>query len=117
VAVTRSHISVGEKLQIKGRNVTVTPLDATSVESIRGVLVALAKRSGTTTYGDLKVAAGLPHPATGLGRVLDLVRLDCERRGEPPLDALVVSQQTGEVSDGHGPRAGAQRDAVYRHWR
>ncbi len=109
-------IRAGDRLVVDGRARNVTPLDAVWAPRVRDRLVELARARSTTTYGALKEDIGLPHPANGFGRILDLVAEDCRRRGEPRLDALVVTVEHDEVGSGHGSGAAARREEVYAHW-
>jgi hypothetical protein len=48
--------------------------------------------------------------------VLDVLAADCARRGEPRLDALVVTRAAGEVGTGFGGDAVRDRQACWDHW-
>lgn len=111
-----STLRIGERIPDKGKNLTVTKLDVQSLPRIRDHLISVARRRGTSTYGELKADAGLPHPANGLGRLLDVVGMDCKRRGEPDLAALVVNARTHEVGSEYGAGAAQDREEVYQHW-
>lgn len=111
-----AHLTPGERLDIKGKSLKVSHLDADSVLAMRPVLISVAQDRTTITYGDLKAKAALPHMPTGMGRLLDLTKVECERRGEPDLAALVVNAQTREVGDMYGTGAVGERADVYRHW-
>ncbi|GMA33236.1 hypothetical protein [Litorihabitans aurantiacus] len=113
---TDTTVRVGQKLSIKGVTVTVTTTDVESIPKIRAALAVVAQRRGTITYGQLKVAASLTHAANGLGRLLDVVGVDCRLRGEPDLAALVVAAGTREVGTDYGSGAPAERAAVYARW-
>ena len=106
-----------ERISSKGRTLRVTDLDLSSLAAMRPVLIAMARRRSTIAYGELKAAAELPHTATGMGRLLDLVKVDCVRRREPDLAALVVNANTHEVGDEYGTGAAGERERVYQHWR
>lgn len=55
----------------------------------------------TMTYFELAVAIGRPQmPLHYFAFPLGDVSLDCHRRGEPLLSAIVVSEHTGEPGDG-----------------
>lgn len=104
-------LRTGETFDFKGRRITVTELAAETVPGIRDHLVDLARAGRTTTYGELKNALALPYSVNGLGRPLDLLSIDCGRRGEPSLAALVVNASTGEVgSDFDGDPVAARND-------
>jgi hypothetical protein len=112
----RLRLREGEKLQIKGRTVTVTPTAVACLPRMREHLIEVAKAGQTTTYGELKAHAGLPYAPNGLGRPLDLLSEDCRRRDEPSLASLVVSAATGEVGSDFGGDPVAERVAVYALW-
>lgn len=109
-------LRAGDRVMVNGRLRNVTALDSVWAPRVRERLVELARGRSTTTYGALKEDLGLPHPANGFGRILDLVAEDCRRRGEPRLDALVVTVEHDEVGAGHGEGAAARREEVYAHW-
>ncbi|GAA5144048.1 hypothetical protein GCM10023340_10930 [Nocardioides marinquilinus] len=104
-----------EKFEVKGRTLTVSSTDVEVMPRVRTFLIGVARSGGTATYGELKVGARLTHATNGLGRLLDLVGVDCRRRGEPDLAALVVTKQTGEVGDEYGAGAARERSIVHRH--
>jgi hypothetical protein len=87
---------------------------------LRPALIVVAKRRSTLTYGEAEtVIDGLIKMGHGVadgGRLLDLITVDCERRREPSLAALVVRSDTGEVGDGFVGDAGAGREDCYRYW-
>ncbi len=105
-----------EKVTVKGTNLAVTELDIASLPVLRARLIEVARARGTTTYGALKTDLELRHAVNGLGRLLDLVGEDCQRRGEASLAALVVAQGTGEVGAGANGDAEQQRHTLYQHW-
>jgi hypothetical protein len=107
----------GEKVPMKGRNITVTPKAVEWLPHIRDHLIEVAEAGGTITYGGLKTDLGLPHPTNGLGRLLDLLSEDCFRRDEPSLASLVVNGSTGEVGSDFDGDAAAERVFVYKRWR
>lgn len=109
-------LHLGEKVPMKGRTMTVTALAMSSLPGVRDHLIEVAKDGSTTTYGELKADLGLPHPANGLGRLLDLLSEDCRRRREPSLAAIVVGAETGEVGSDFGGDPVAERQALYAHW-
>ncbi len=51
-----------------------------------------------------------------MGEVLDVLAIDCELRGEPRLDALVVRQVQGEVGQGFDGDAPRDRAACWAYW-
>lgn len=111
-----STLTLGEPFDLKGKKGRVTQSDLRSVAAIRPILIALSRSGGTISYGELKAAADVPQPAAGLGRLLDLVGVDCSRRNEPNLACLVVGAETGEVRDGYGQGADSDRERVYHWW-
>ena len=98
------------------RRLHVTERDLECVTSMRQLLIAEARARATVTYGELVRDLALPVPPKGLGRLLALLSEDCERRGEPTLAAIVVTQSTGEVGHGYGDGAQSDREALYRFW-
>ena len=109
---------LGEWVEVKGRRIQVTPTALKHLPSIRDELIRVALAGQTITYGELKGRLDLPWAVNGLGRVLDLLSVDCERRGEPSLAALVVSRSTGEVGTDFDGDPVAERAAVHakRRW-
>lgn len=101
----------------RGRPSTVRDADVDAVARARRLLVSVAERRSTVTYGELVETAELPGPARGQGRLLHLVYLDCVLRDEPPLDALVVAKGTAEVGSARRGDAEHHRGLVYDHWR
>jgi hypothetical protein len=51
-----------------------------------------------------------------MGRLLDLLSVDCDRRGEPSLAAIVVNAVTGEIGDDFDGDAAAERRRLYANW-
>lgn len=99
-----------------GRRVTLTPLARATLDAIRPILVDTAAHRETITYGQLARASGGRYRPVGMGRLMDLVAMDCAERGEPSLAALVVSAATDEVGAGYGGDAAAERARVFHHW-
>jgi hypothetical protein len=83
---------------------------------LRAVLVDAARRQATVTYRDLAAALGHAYLQQGLGPVLDVLAVDCGRRGEPRLDALVVTAAHGEVGEGFDGDAARDREACWSFW-
>ncbi|TDD49989.1 hypothetical protein E1263_31525 [Kribbella antibiotica] len=110
-------LRVGEKLFIKAGRVSVTTLDAYWLPRMRVRLIEVAADGETITYGRLKQELGMPHATNGLGRLLDLISVECERRGEPSLASLVVNSATREVGHDFDGEPVSERDGVYRRWR
>lgn len=93
------------------RAVHVTPLMVEVLPALRSFLVDAARRGRTVTYGEASRAVDGAYPPQGMGRLLDVVAVDCGRRGEPRLDALVVTMSTREVSTGFDGNAARDRAA------
>jgi len=111
-------VSVGEVLpRTSGTgHVRVTPLMGRVLPRLREVLADVAGRQATITYGELATALDHAYLQQGLGPVLDVLAVDCARRGEPRLDALVVTRSRGEVGPGFDGDAPRDRHACWRHW-
>lgn len=107
---------VGEVLETESRRFHVSGRDIDAISRMRGFLVDEARARATVTYGELVRTLDLPCPARGLGRLLVLLSEDCARRGEPTLAAIVVTASTGEVGDGYGSGAFADRRELYEFW-
>lgn len=110
-------LEAGESLVFDGRVLVVNERDVVHVAAMREYLVDVARAGDKATYGELVDGAGLPYPARGLGRLLQLLSEDCDRRSEPGLAALVVAKSSGEVGSGYGGNAANERTRVYRYWR
>lgn len=109
-------LRLGEKIEMKGRRITVTQTAYDSLPKVRHHLIRIARATETTTYGQLVSDLDLPYLPRGLGRLLDLLSEDCFRRGEPSLAALVVSDSTGEVGSDFAGDADSERGELYAHW-
>jgi hypothetical protein len=83
---------------------------------MREILVDVARRRATITYGELATALDHAYLQQGLGPVLDVLAVDCARRDQPRLDALVVTRASGEVSHGFDGDAARDRQACWAHW-
>ncbi|YAL83405.1 hypothetical protein ACMYYO_00975 [Dermacoccaceae bacterium W4C1] len=105
----------GDKVEIKGRRLTGTPLRVRLLERARPVLIDHARRGTTITYGELAQAIEFTQPVQAIGRLLDLITEDCRLRGEPSLAALAVNSQTGEVGDDFDGEPVGERALVYAH--
>lgn len=110
-------LRLGEKVTVKGRNLTVTPTAFDCLPRARDVLVEAALARRTVSYTELKERADLPYAQNGLGRLLDLLSEDCFRRGEPSLASLVVNRSTGEVGSDFAGDPVAERADVFAHGR
>ena len=112
-------VQVGERLPRPSRTggeVRVTPLMGRVLPRLREVLVGVAARRVTISYGELAGALDHAYLQQGLGPVLDVLAVDCARRGEPRLDALVVRRSAGEVGPGFDGDAASARGACWSHW-
>lgn len=106
----------GERLEVKGRTVRVTQLDADVGPRVRDYLIEVARRRQVITYGELRAATNLPHIVNGIGRLLDVLSEDCKRRGEPSLAPVVVNAATNEVGSQYAGHPSADRDDLYAFW-
>ncbi len=110
-------LNEGESLVIDGRVLVVNARDLVHIAAMREYLIDVARAGNKATYGELVDGAELPYPARGLGRLLELLSGDCDRRGEPGLASLVVAKSSGEVGSGYGGNAAKERTRVYAYWR
>jgi hypothetical protein len=113
------HVRVGEVLargSRAGSTVRVSPLMVRVLPRLRALLVDAAMRGATLTYGEVALALDHAYLQQGLGPVLDVLAEDCARRGEPRLDALVVTAARGEVGPGFGGDAARDREACWSYW-
>src|SRR3954453_5379316 len=99
-----------------GHTVRVSPLMMRVLPRLRALLVDAARRNTTLTYGEVAVALEHAYLQQGLGPVLDVLAVDCGRRGEPRLDALVVTVAQGEVGTGFDGDAARDREACWSYW-
>lgn len=108
----------GEKVSIKGRNITVTDTAFECLPRVRDRLIEAALARETVTYGELREELKLPYLVQGMGRLLDLLSEDGFRRGEPSLASLVVNASTGEVGADFDGDPRAERELVFnrKHW-
>ena len=110
-------VAVGEEVVLgDGRTIRVTSHMYDALTRIRPALVATAQARAITTYGALNLATGRPYADHGLGPALAVLEVDCARRGEPPLTALVVTASTHEVAGGFHGDPPADRDACWHRW-
>lgn len=109
-------LEVGEVIATDRRRFHVSARDLDSLARMRPFLIDEARAGSTVTYGELVRALDLPCSPKGLGRLLVLLSEDCDRRDEPTLAAIVVTQSTGEVGHGYGRGAPEERRALYDHW-
>lgn len=106
-------LKLGERFEMKGRTLTVTPTAYECLPRVREFLVEVAKSGETVTYAELHDHLGLPYAVNGMGRLLDLLSEDCIRRREPSLAAIVVNSTTGEVGDDFAGDPVVERTLVY----
>lgn len=99
-----------------GRIVRVTPNMFQALALLRPFLIEVARRGATTTYAEASDATGSAYLPRGLGPTLDVLTIDCSRRGEPSLAPLVVSKGKGEVGSAYGWGADEDRRQCYEHW-
>jgi len=110
-------LKLGERVEMKGRTLTVTQTAFDCLPRTRDFLIDVAREGLTVTYGEVKGELDLPYAPNGMGRLLDLLSEDCARRGEPSLAAIVVNRSTGEVGHDFAGDAFAERKLVYKRWR
>lgn len=113
-------IKAGETFTLDFRNdmkVRVTEHMLRALRLLRPALVELARHGGTMTYGDASSVMNRAYAPNGLGRALDALSIDCERRGEPSLAALVVRKDTGEVGSSFVGEPAAARSECYQRWK
>ncbi|MEV5650524.1 hypothetical protein AB0L57_19925 [Nocardia sp. NPDC052254] len=95
---------VGEQPEFEWRpelEVTVTEKLLMTVALARAAVSAIAIAGQTITYGKLATALDDRFNYRRPGVILDLLSLDCIRRDEPSLAALVVQASTGRPGDGY----------------
>lgn len=107
---------LGRKVPFKDSILTVTETDLKVLPRMRDYLIAVAEQHGTVTYGEMKADLHLMHAVNGLGRLLDLLSFDCDKREEPSLAALVVSKRNQEVGDSFAGDAADERALAYARW-
>ncbi|SDQ36133.1 hypothetical protein SAMN05428996_1401 [Quadrisphaera sp. DSM 44207] len=107
-----------------GRRVRVTPTLHAALAPLREALVAAARQRRTVTWAEAAAATGA-YPPIGVGVVVDVLDVDCRRRGEPPLGALLArrarrsrgdEEARAEAAREEAARAAA-REACWEHWR
>jgi hypothetical protein len=99
-----------------GENVRVTARRLQALDLLRPALIDAARERRTVTYGEAAEMAGGLYLPRGMGALLDVLAIDCERRGEPRLDSLVVTRGTGEVGEGFDGHAARDRQACWQFW-
>jgi hypothetical protein len=109
-------LKLGERVEMKRRTLTVTQTAFDCLPRTRDFLIDVAREGLTVTYGEVKGDLDLPYAPNGMGRLLDLLSEDCDRRDEPSLAALVVNQTTGEVGHDFAGDAVTERERTYRYW-
>lgn len=95
---------VGERPEFEWRpelEVTVTEERLMTVALARAAVAAVAITGQTITYGELATALDDRFSYRNPGVILDLLSLDCIRRGEPSLAALVVQASSRRPGDGY----------------
>lgn len=111
-------LKMGERFEMKGRTLTVTPTAFECLPRVRTILIEAARSGETVTYSEMHDQLDLPYAVNGMGRLLDLLSEDCIRRREPSLAAIVVNATTGEVGEDFAGDPVAERALVFaqRHW-
>jgi hypothetical protein len=99
-----------------GRTVRVTHNMFHALSLLRPALIDVARHRDTITYGEGSLAAQGAYLPRGMGPMLDVLTVDCQRRGEPSLASLVVTKSGGEVGSAYGSGAAAERGRCYDHW-
>lgn len=99
-----------------GRRMSITALASTTLDAMRPILIDTARHRETITYGQLAQQSGGRYRPVSVGRLMDMIAMDCAERGEPSLAALVVSATTDEVGSGYGGDAASERERCYRFW-
>src|SRR5262245_9848562 len=113
-------IEVGETLTLEFRDdmkVRVTDHMLHALCLLRPALIEVARHGGTMTYGDASSMMNRAYAPNGLGRALDALSIDCERRGELSLVALVVRKDSGEVGSAFVGDPASARSECYRRWK
>lgn len=111
-----SWLDLGEGFVSGGRETKVTATDLQWVPEIRARLIEAAERRQKITYKDLKADVGFPHLERGVGRLLDLITIDCWRRGEPTLASIAVNGKTGEVGELDWDDVEDERNDLFDWW-
>lgn len=99
-----------------GKKVRVTHHMYDAIRLLREHLKGVARRGETITYGEASEVTNDAYIPQGLGPLLDLLSIDCQRRDEPSLAALVVRADDGEVGDSFVGDPQAARDDCYTFW-
>ena len=99
-----------------GAQVRVTQLRFESLRLLRPFLISVARNGTTITYGEASQAINENFFARGMGTLMDILSLDCQRRGEPSLAALVVRKDKGEVGYAFVGDPALTRQACYAFW-
>lgn len=118
-------ITVGETLTFRWRPGFTVDVDERMIAALskaRAALIAIAYTGRTITYKGLeKAIEDSRFNYRNFRGLLDVISLDCERRGEDSLAALVIRGDTKEVGDGFINNAGVPlqqyREGVQRYWR
>ncbi|MCD2136198.1 hypothetical protein LQ424_30700 [Rhodococcus qingshengii] len=98
------------------KEITITELMKETLDAIRPILIDVAKNKSTITYGALAKKAGGQYHATSMGRLMDVLSIDCHARNEISLAVVVVSASTGEVGDAFVGDASSGRVSLYKYW-
>jgi hypothetical protein len=120
---TSLEVSPGDRVEVLRKDehgnhveVHVTERMYHSLCVLRPALISVASQRTTITYSGACQAMGAFRPQS-MGRLLDVLSLDCERRGEPSLASLVVNMNTGDTSGEFIGDAIGERQDCYEFWR
>ena len=83
---------------------------------LRPALKEVARQSTTITYGKACEVMSAYSPQ-GTGDLMDVLSVECQRRGEPSLASLVVRKDTGEVGYAFSGDPARARRECYAFWR
>lgn len=118
--MTASPVKAGDVVDIDfrpGTTVRVTDRMFTALRVLRTRLIEAARNGQTVTYQEAAAVTDNAYHPQGLGRLLDILSVDCQRRGEPSLAALVVQKRSGEVGHAFVGDADSERSECIRYWR
>ncbi len=83
--------------------ITVTELLSTTLDAARSVLIDVAKSVNKITYGgELAKHSGTGYPAQSMGKVLDVLSLDCSDRGSSPAANTTLARGQEVVVSANG---------------
>lgn len=99
-----------------GKDITITELMRDTLDIVRPILIGIASSGSTITYGELASSSGSRYIPTSMGRLLDVLSVDCRDRGEPSLASLVVSATIGASGSAFVGDDALARSACYWFW-